>query len=156
MSTRWRSSLITIALLAVLVVGYNVYGDLAGRFDKDLKKLEADARSRLPIKVDEFTTLVDVTYEPHKHVYWHVIEVKDGERVDRQKLKQSVTAAKLSNWRGAVMRARGDHLGRGGARAEISRGRGREGVRPERRSVQAPVDLGARLTTGRKPQPTVG
>src|SRR5436190_10625366 len=35
---------------------------------------------------------------------------------------------------------------RGGARAEISRGRGREGVRPERRSVQAPVDVGARLT----------
>jgi hypothetical protein len=45
---------------------------------------------------------------------------------------------------------------RGGARAEISRGRGREGVRPERRSVQAPVDVGARLTTGRKPRPTVG
>jgi len=89
MSTRWRSSLITIALLAVLVVGYKVYGDLAGRLDKDLKKLEADARSRLPVKVDEFTTLVDVTYEPHKHVYLHVIEVKDGERVDRQKLKQS-------------------------------------------------------------------
>jgi hypothetical protein len=53
-------------------------------------------------------------------------------------------------------RSRRPSRDRGGARAEISRGRGREGVRPERRSVQAPVDLGARLTTGRKPQPTVG
>jgi hypothetical protein len=89
MSTRWRSSLITIALLTVLVVGYKVYSDQAGSLDKGLKKLEADAKSRLPIKVDEFTTLVDVTYEPHKHVYWYVMEVKDGERVDRQKLRQS-------------------------------------------------------------------
>jgi hypothetical protein len=33
--------------------------------------------------------LVDVTFEPRKRVYWYVMEVKDGERVERQKLKQS-------------------------------------------------------------------
>jgi hypothetical protein len=90
MSPVWKRSLITIALLASLVVAYKVYSDRAGRrFDADLKKLEADAKSRLPVKVDEFTMLVDVKYEPHKKVYWYVMEVKDGERVERQKLKQS-------------------------------------------------------------------
>jgi hypothetical protein len=90
MSPVWKRSLITIVLLTSLVVAYNVYSDQAGRrFDEDLKKLEADAKGRLPMKVDEFTTLVDVTYEPHKKVYWYVMEVKDGERVERQKLKQS-------------------------------------------------------------------
>jgi hypothetical protein len=91
MSPVWKKrSLITIALITSLVVAYNVYSDRAGRrFDEDLKKLEADAKGKLPIKVNEFTTLVDVTYEPHKKVYWYVMEVKDGERVERQKLKQS-------------------------------------------------------------------
>jgi len=90
MSPVWKRSLITIALLTSLVVVYKVYSDQAGRrFDENLKKLEADEKSRLPIKVDEFTTLVDVRYEPHKKVYWYVMEVKDGERVERQKLKQN-------------------------------------------------------------------
>ena len=90
MSPVWKRSLIAIALLTSVVVAYDVYRNHAGRrFDEDLKKLEADAKGRLPIKVDEFTTLVDVTFEPHKHVYWYVMEVKDGERFDRQKLKQS-------------------------------------------------------------------
>ena len=91
MSLVWKKrSLITIALITFLVVAYNVYSDHAGRrFDEDLKKLEADAKGRLPTKVNEFTTLVDVTYEPRKKVYWYVMEVKDGERVDRQKLRQS-------------------------------------------------------------------
>jgi hypothetical protein len=89
MSPVWKRSLIAIALITSLVVAYNVYSDQAGRhFDEDLKKLEADAKGRLPIKVDEFT-MVDVTYQPHKKVYWYVMEVKDGERVERQKLKQS-------------------------------------------------------------------
>ena len=57
--------------------------------DAGLYVVHPDAKVRLPTKVDEFTTLVDVTYKPHKHVYWYVMEVKDGERVDRQKLKQS-------------------------------------------------------------------
>src|SRR5262245_50245208 len=90
MSPVWKRSLIAIALLMSLVVAYKVYSDQAGRrFGADLKKLEADAKSRLPVKVDEFTTLVDVTYEPHKRVYWYVMEVKDGQRVERQRLKQS-------------------------------------------------------------------
>jgi len=90
MSPVWKRSLITIALLASLVVAYKVYSDQAGRrFDADLKKLEADAKSRLPVKVDQFTTLVDVKYEPHKRVYWYVMEVKDGQRVERQRLKES-------------------------------------------------------------------
>src|SRR5262245_50491171 len=90
MSPVWKRSFITIALLASLVVAYKVYSDQAGRrFDADLKKLEADAKRGLPIKVDEFTRLVDVKYEPHKRVYWYVMEVKDGERVERQKLRQS-------------------------------------------------------------------
>jgi hypothetical protein len=91
MSPVWKKrSLIAIALIASLVVAYDVYRDRAGRrFDEDLKKLDADAKDRLPIKVNEFTTLVDVTYEPHKKIYWYVMEVKDGERVERQKLKQS-------------------------------------------------------------------
>jgi hypothetical protein len=90
MSPVWKRSLITITLITSLGVAYNVYSEQTGRrFDADLKKLEADAKGRLPIKVDEFTTLVDVTYEPHKKVYWYVMEVKDGERVERQKLKQS-------------------------------------------------------------------
>ena len=89
MSPVWKRSLIAIALLASVVVAYDVYRNQAGRgFAEDLKKLEPDAKSGLPIKVDEFTTLVDVTYEPHKKVYWYVMEVKDGERVERQKLKQ--------------------------------------------------------------------
>jgi hypothetical protein len=33
-------------------------------------------------------SLVDVTYEPRKNIYWYVMEVRDGEKVDRQKLKQ--------------------------------------------------------------------
>jgi hypothetical protein len=91
MSPVWKKrSLIAIALIASLVVAYSVYSGQAGRrFDEDLKKLEADAKGKLPTKVNEFTTLVDVTYEPHKRVYWYVMEVKEGERVDRQKLKQS-------------------------------------------------------------------
>jgi hypothetical protein len=90
MSPVWKRSLIAIALLATLVVAYNVYRNQAGRRSgEDLKKLEADAKSRLPIKVNELTTLVDVRYEPHKKVYWYVMEVKDGEKVERQKLRQS-------------------------------------------------------------------
>ena len=69
MSPIWKRSLIAIALLASLVVAYKVYSDRAGRrFDAELKKLEADAKSRLPVKVDQFTTLVDVKYEPRKKV----------------------------------------------------------------------------------------
>jgi hypothetical protein len=90
MSPLWKRSLIAIALLASVVVAYKVYSDRAGRrFEADLKKLEADAKSRLPVKVDQFTTLVDVKYEPHKKVYWYVMEVKEGDRVERQKLRQS-------------------------------------------------------------------
>ena len=90
MSPIWKRSLIAIALLASLVVAYMVYSDRASRrFEADLKKLEADAKSRLPVKVDQFTTLVDVKYEPHKKVYWYVMEVKEGDRVERQKLRQS-------------------------------------------------------------------
>jgi len=91
MSPVWKKrSLIAIALIASLVVAYSVYSGQAGRrFAEDLKKLEADAKGKLPTKVNEFTTLVDVTYEPHKRVYWYVMEVKDGERIERQKLKQS-------------------------------------------------------------------
>jgi hypothetical protein len=80
----------SIALVTFVIVAYKVYNDQSGRrFDEGLKKLEADAKSKLPMKVDEFTTLVDLTYEPHKNIYWYVMEVKEGERVDRQKLKQS-------------------------------------------------------------------
>ena len=90
MSPVWKRALVTIALLASLLVAYEVYSDRAGRrFDADLKKLEADAKSRLPVKVDQFTTLVDVKYEPRKKVYWYVMEVKEGDRVERQKLRQS-------------------------------------------------------------------
>ena len=90
MSPVWKRALITIALLASLLVAYEVYSDRAGRrFDAELKKLEADAKSRLPVKVDQFTTLVDVKYEPRKKVYWYVMEVKEGDRVERQKLRQS-------------------------------------------------------------------
>src|SRR5262245_20169944 len=89
MSPAWKRSLIAIALLTCVVVAYSVYSHQAGRrFDEDLKKLEPDAKSRLPIKVDEFTTLVDVTYEPRKKIYWYVMEVKDGERAERETLKQ--------------------------------------------------------------------
>jgi hypothetical protein len=89
MSPMSRRSLISIALVTLIVAAYRVYSEQADRrFDEGLKKLEADARSKLPIKVDEFTTLVDLTYEPRKNIYWYVIEVRDGERVDRQKLKQ--------------------------------------------------------------------
>ena len=98
MSPGWRRSLMSIALVTLVVVAYEVYTDqTARRFDEDVKKLEADAKSKLPIKVDEFTTLVDVTYEPHKNIYWHVMEVKDGERVDRQKLKQSAQSQLCGN-----------------------------------------------------------
>jgi hypothetical protein len=90
MSPGWRRPLISIALVTLVIVAYKVYGDQAGRrFDEGLKKLEAAERSKLPIKVDAFTALVDVTYEPHRNIYWYVMEVKDGESVDRQKLKQS-------------------------------------------------------------------
>jgi hypothetical protein len=90
MSPLWKRSLIAVALLATVVVAYKVYSDQAARRSgEDLKKLEADAKSRLPTKVGEFTTLVDVRYEPHKRVHWYVMEVKDGERVDRQKLRQN-------------------------------------------------------------------
>jgi hypothetical protein len=91
MSPGRRRFLISIALVSCVAVAYKLYSDQAGRrrFDEGLKKLEADAKSKLPIKVDEFTTLVDLTYGPRKNIYWYVMEVKDGERVDRQKLKQS-------------------------------------------------------------------
>jgi hypothetical protein len=89
MSPGWRRSLLSVALVTFVVVAYKVYSEQAGRrFDEGLKKLEADAKSKLPIKVDEFTTLVDVTYKPRKNIYWYVMEVRDGERVDRQQLKQ--------------------------------------------------------------------
>lgn len=89
MSPMARRSLISIALVTLIVAAYKVYSEQADRrFDEGLKKLEADARSKLPIKVDEFTTLVDLRYEPRKNIYWYVIEVREGDRVDRQKLKQ--------------------------------------------------------------------
>jgi hypothetical protein len=49
MSPVWKRSLIAIALLTSVVVAYNVYRNQAGRrFDEDLRKLEPDAKSRLP------------------------------------------------------------------------------------------------------------
>ena len=90
MSPGRRRLLISIALVGSVAVAYKVYSDQAGRrLDEGLKKLEADAKSKLPIKVDEFTTLVDLTYGPRKNVYRYVMEVKDGDRVDRQKLRRS-------------------------------------------------------------------
>ncbi len=89
MSPMSRRSLISIALVAFIVVAYEVYSERADRrSDEGLKKLEADAKRKLPVKVDAFTTLVDLRYEPRKNIYWYVIEVRDGERVDRQELKQ--------------------------------------------------------------------
>jgi hypothetical protein len=56
------------------------------------------------------------------------------------------TAAKLRNWRVAIMRARAHRLGIvSSARPQIGRSRSGESVRPERGSAQAPIDPGAGL-----------
>src|SRR6266851_2090804 len=91
MSPTWKRSLIFTALLMSVAVAYTVYSEQAGpRFDAGLKKLEADAKSKLPMKVDEITTWVDVKYEASKSTYWYVMDVKAEETLDTHALEQGV------------------------------------------------------------------
>ena len=82
---------IYVALFIAVVVGYRVWSEQAGpRFDAGLAKIEADAKSKLPMKVDEHTTLVDVKYEPTKTTYWYAVDQMLDPRETDQVIRQRV------------------------------------------------------------------
>jgi hypothetical protein len=103
MSSRSKGFWISLALIAVLTfiaVVYRVLSEIAGpRLDAGLNKSEDDAKSKLPMKIDENTTLVDLKYEPTKTTYWYVIDDDrsfDPREVQRVVLNQACADSKVS------------------------------------------------------------
>ncbi len=95
MSPSWKRTLVFGALITTVAVVYRVWSEFAGpRFDEGLAKIEADAKSKLPTKVDEWTTLVDLKYEPKKTVYWYVADVNadvNKEAFNPRELERNIT-----------------------------------------------------------------
>jgi hypothetical protein len=97
MAHRWWKWLLYPAIFVAVAVAYRVYSETAGpRFDEGLKKLEADMKRQLPMKVDEITTLVDVKYQPTNTIYWYVMDTTDY-TVDPHALEQNIHVALCSN-----------------------------------------------------------
>lgn len=87
----WKRDLIVAAVIASFAVGYRIYSESAGpRFEAGLKKLEAEVKSKLPIKVDETTTLIDVRYEPTSTIYWYVVDVDKVDPAALENFKRKI------------------------------------------------------------------
>ena len=101
MSPSWKRTLIIAALVTLVTVAYRVWSEVAGpRFEEelaDLAKIEADAKSKLPIKIDQTTTFVDLKYEPKKTVYWYVIDVPSNQQIDTNELEKNIRSYVCAN-----------------------------------------------------------
>src|SRR5438270_13945697 len=93
----WKGSLLATTVLVAVFVAYRVYNELAGhRFEETLKRIEADAKKSLPMKLDDATTLVDLKYEADKTIYWYVMDV-DSNGFDAKDLEQRVEQRMCAN-----------------------------------------------------------
>jgi hypothetical protein len=97
MSWSWKRSLIVTVGIAAVFVAYRVYSELAGpRFEEGLKRIEANAKKSLPMKLDDVTTMVDLKYEATKTTYWYVMDV-DSNGFDAKDLEQRVEQRMCAN-----------------------------------------------------------
>jgi hypothetical protein len=94
-SLKGRYWLTTLVIVAA-AVGYRVYSETMGpRFDDGLKKIETDLKSKLPIRVNENTTLIDVKYERTNNIYWYLID--NASIFDAQQASQQIQTQVCSN-----------------------------------------------------------
>jgi hypothetical protein len=95
---RWLNSLLVIAAVTIAAVGYRIYSERAGpRFDDSLRRAEAEMKSKLPMKVDEVTTLVRVKYEPTNTAYWLILDVRAEDKVDPGELEKHIRYSVCAN-----------------------------------------------------------
>jgi hypothetical protein len=71
---RGRDWFILTAFITAGAVGYGIYSK---RTEDGLRRTEADMKSNLPLRLDQNTTLVDVTYNKTHNTYWYVIDKPD-------------------------------------------------------------------------------
>jgi hypothetical protein len=86
------------ALPVLFIIGSALYGVWSAtygpRYEENLKKLESEQKSKLPVRVDAETTWVDLKFENKKNTYWYVL---DYDAVDLPKLRQQVQNSACSN-----------------------------------------------------------
>jgi hypothetical protein len=86
------------AFPVLLAIGATLYGiwsaNYGPRYEENLKKLENEQKSRLPMKVDADTTWVDVKFEDKKGTYWYVV---DFDALDQRVLQQITRDQACSN-----------------------------------------------------------
>ena len=68
---RRRDWIILTAFIIAGAVAYEVYSKWTA---EGLHTTEADMKSNLPLRLDQNTTLVDVTYDKTHNAYWYVID----------------------------------------------------------------------------------
>jgi hypothetical protein len=92
---RWIKSLIGIALVIFIGLGYKIYSERAGlRIHEGLKKAEAEMKAKLPMKIDEITIWVKVKYEPTNTAYWLIV---DDESIDAAELEKLIRNGVCTN-----------------------------------------------------------
>jgi len=121
--SRWRpwiGMLFLVAIIAAAVAGYKVHSELAdlsflgwlrpqeGETNRpqeaeatrteepEMLREEADMKRKLPLRVDQVTTLVDIRYEPTGSSYWYVLDGRPDE-FDRFMLKDLTQRSACAN-----------------------------------------------------------
>ena len=87
-----RDGIILTAVIVAGAVGYGVYSKWA---EEGLRRIEADMKSNLPLRVDQNTTLVDVKYDRTHSTYWYVIE--NADQFDPQETARQVQSGVCTN-----------------------------------------------------------
>jgi hypothetical protein len=87
--SRWKQSLIWVVVLTTATVVYRIWSEREGpRFNENLARTEADTKAKLPIRIDDHTTLVDIKYEPTKTAYWYIVDQMLDPRTEQDIQKQ--------------------------------------------------------------------
>jgi len=89
---RRRDWIILTSFVVAGAVGYVVYSK---RAEEGLRRTEADLKSNLPLRLDQNTTLVDVTYDRTHNSYWYVIDKPD--QFDTQETARKVQIGVCAN-----------------------------------------------------------
>ena len=75
-SLRKRDLIILTAFIVAVGAGYVVYSKWLWP-EAGLRRIEADTKRNLPLRVDPNTTLVDVKYERTRSTFWYVVDNAD-------------------------------------------------------------------------------
>jgi hypothetical protein len=100
MSWNWKSWNWKKILLCIFIIGAarELYGTVSNisEADASVKKIEADLRDKLPRKVDEATTLVDMRLDRKRSIGWYRIDT-DNYKFDSAEQERTIRAQVCAN-----------------------------------------------------------